>query len=397
MKNKLIILTAVLAAVALTSVIALLWLRNQPAQPTVQARYDVAVAFPSLSFEHPVGIYSASDGSGRLFVLEQRGVIYAFHNQRDVAAADIFLDIRDRVNSAGSEEGLLGLAFHPDFASNGFFYVDYTASNPRRTVIARFSVATGDTNVADKTSELVLLEVLQPYSNHNGGQLAFGLDRFLYVALGDGGSAGDPQGNGQNRTTLLGKILRIDVDRSFGALNYGIPSDNPFLGNTLGFREEIYAYGFRNPWRFSFDPETGWLWAADVGQDRVEEIDIVGKGQNYGWNVMEGNLCFNPSTGCNQTGLTFPIWTYNHTLGFSVTGGFVYRGSELPELVGSYVYGDFGSGRIWALRYNGVDKPVNTDLLDSSLNISSFGVDEHNELYICDYSGQIYRLVKAEG
>jgi glucose/arabinose dehydrogenase len=373
-----------------------LWLRNQQAPPTIQAKYAVDVAFPNLSFDLPVGVYNAGDGSGRLFVLEKRGVIYVFQNQRDVAAAAIFLDIRDRVNSAATEEGLLGLAFHPDFADNGFFYVDYTASNPRRTVIARFSVAAGDPNNADEASELVVLEVLQPYSNHNGGQLAFGPDGFLHIAMGDGGSAGDPHGNGQNRTTLLGKILRIDIDRTSDGRNYGIPSDNPFVGNALGYREEIYAYGFRNPWRFSFDPETERLWAADVGQDRVEEIDIVGKGQNYGWNIMEGNLCFNPTAGCNQTGLTMPIWTYDRSLGYSVTGGFVYRGSELPELAGSYVYGDFGSGRIWALRYNGVDAPVNTDLIDSSLNISSFGVDEQNELYICDYNGQIYKLVKAQ-
>lgn len=396
MKRKLLISIVVLVAVVMTSVIVVLWLRNQPAPPTAQATYAADVAFSNLSFEHPVGIYNAGDGSGRLFVLEQRGAIYVFQNQRSVTSADVFLDIRDRVNSAGSEEGLLGLAFHPDFAGNGFFYVDYTAGNPRRTVIARFSVVAGDTNKADKASELVLLEVLQPYSNHNGGQLAFGSDGFLYIALGDGGSEGDPQGNGQNCTTLLGKILRIDVDRRLGALNYGIPSDNPFVGNALGFREEIYAYGFRNPWRFSFDPETGWLWAADVGQDRVDEIDIVSKGQNYGWNIMEGNLCFKPSTGCNQTGLTLPILTYNHSLGDAVTGGFVYRGSELPELAGWCIYGDYGSGRIWALRYDGVEAPVNTELLDSSLNISSFGVDEQNELHICDYNGQIYKLVKAQ-
>ena len=396
MKPKLLISIVVLVVVVTTSVIVVLWLRNQSVPPPAETVYAVDVAFPNLSFERPVGIYDAADGSGRLFVVEQRGAIYVFQNQREVTATAVFLDIRDRVNSAGSEEGLLGLAFHPDFESNGFFYVDYTAANPRRTVIARFSVVTGNPNRADEASEFVLLEVLQPYSNHNGGQLAFALDGFLYISFGDGGSAGDPQGNGQNRATLLGKILRIDVDRTSEGLNYGIPSDNPYVGNALGFREEIYAYGFRNPWRFSFDPENQWLWAADVGQDRIEEIDIVSKGMNYGWNIMEGNLCYNPASGCNQTGLTMPIWTYNHSLGYSVTGGFVYHGSELPELVGSYIYGDFGSGRIWALQYNGVDAPVNTELLDSSLNISSFGVDEQNELYICDYSGRIYKLVKAQ-
>lgn len=386
-------MVAVLAA-AMGIVFVAVWLGSQPVPPPGESAYMVEVAFANLTFDRPVGIYSSGDSTGRLFVLEQRGVIYVFDNHRDTAAATVFLDIQDRVNSAGSEEGLLGLVFHPDFVDNGFFFVDYTASDPRRTVISRYSVVSSDPNQADKASGRVLLEVLQPYSNHNGGQLAFGSDGYLYIAMGDGGSAGDPHGNGQNRSALLGKILRIDVDRMSGDLNYGIPSDNPFVGNTVGYREEIYAYGFRNPWRFSFDPVTGWLWAADVGQDEVEEVDIVDKGGNYGWNIMEGNICFQLSAGCNQTGLSIPIWTYSHSLGYSVTGGFVYRGSVHSELVGSYIYADFGSGRIWSLSYDGLNEAVNKELVDSDLSVTSFGVDEQNELYICSFDGKIYRLAK---
>jgi glucose/arabinose dehydrogenase len=314
---------------------------------------------------------------------------------KNVSAATVFLDITDRVNSEGFEEGLLGLAFHPNFVSNGFFYVDYTASNPRRSVISRYTVVSSNPNQADKNSEEILLEVLQPYSNHNGGQIAFGPDNYLFIALGDGGSAGDPQGNGQNRATLLGKILRVNVDAKSANMNYSIPSDNPFVGNDAGYREEIYAYGLRNPWRFSFDLATGWIWAGDVGQNRMEEVDIIVKGKNYGWNIMEGNLCYSPAINCNQSGLELPIWTYSRDQGYSVTGGFVDRGRELTELFGSYIYGDFGSGRIWTLRYDGINDPVNSEILDTDLSITSFGTDEQNELYICAFSGKVYKVTDS--
>lgn len=359
-----------------------------------QYQYRLEVAFPNLLFDKPVGIYHAGDGTDRLFVVEQQGVVYVFENSEEVATANVFLDIRDRV-LFGGEQGLLGLAFHPSFSENGYFYVDYTADSPRRTIIARYSVTLDDPNEADKNSEEVLLEVEQPFANHNGGQITFGPDGYLYIALGDGGSAGDPLGNGQNRSTLLGSILRIDVDSTSGVANYGIPSDNPFVDNTEGYREEIYAYGLRNPWRFSFDPESGWLWAADVGQNRIEEIDIIEKGKNYGWNIMEGSLCYSPSEGCNQTGLELPIWEYGHGLGNSVTGGFVYRGSKLTDLIGAYIYGDYGSGRIWALRFDGINDPVNTELLETNLNIPSFGVDEENEILICAFDGRIYKLTSV--
>ncbi len=350
----------------------------------------VELAFPSLSFYHPTDLQHAGDGSNRLFVLEQTGRIMVFQNLPSTTTSEVFLDIQSRVNSAGSEEGLLGLAFHPHYASNGFLYVNYTASNPARTVIARYSVNPNDPDQADPNSELVLLEYAQPYSNHNGGQVSFGPDGYLYIAVGDGGSGGDPHNNGQSLTTLLAKILRIDVDHPSGGLNYGIPPDNPFVGT--GDREEIYAYGLRNPWRFSFDSTTGWLWAADVGQNAIEEIDIIQKGKNYGWRIMEGTSCYNPPSQCDTTGLVSPIWEYTHTLGLSITGGFVYRGTRLPDLVGAYIYADFARGRIWSLRYDGINPAVNTDLARTSLNVTSFGIDQNHELYICAYDGKIYRL-----
>jgi glucose/arabinose dehydrogenase len=354
-----------------------------------QSQFQLQNAFPNLTFSRPVDLQHPGDGTDRLFVVEQAGVIRVFDNHAGATVAPIFLDIRNRVNDSANEEGLLGLAFHPDYKNNGYFYVNYTANPPRRTVIARYRV-TNNPNQADPNSELIVLQFDQPFSNHNGGQLAFGPDGYLYIAAGDGGSGGDPNNNGQSLQTLLGKILRIDVNNPSGGRNYGIPSDNPFLG--AGNREEIFAYGLRNPWRMSFDPVTKWLWAGDVGQNRFEEIDIIEKGKNYGWRIMEGNACFNPSSGCNMTGLVKPIVDYGRSLGFSVTGGHVYRGSSVPALVGAYIYGDFGTGRIWALRYDGVNPPVNTELMDTNLGIASFGVDKNFELYICAFDSRIYRF-----
>ncbi|MEX1275409.1 MAG: PQQ-dependent sugar dehydrogenase, partial [Bacteroidota bacterium] len=322
----------------------------------------------------------------------QAGIIRVFENTSSASTSTIFLDIRDRL-TGGGELGLLGLAFHPSYATNGYFYVNYTAPNPLRTIIARYSVSTTDPNQANKGSEQILLAYNQPYTNHNGGQVSFGSDGYLYIASGDGGSGGDPQINAQNRSSLLGKILRIDVNNPSGGRNYGIPADNPFAGNSSGFREEIFAYGLRNPWRFSFDAGTGTLWCGDVGQGAREEIDIIENGKNYGWRTMEGSLCFNPSTGCTTAGLTLPVWEYGRAEGYSVTGGFVYRGTRNPELTGAYIYGDYGSGRIWALRSNGVDPPSNSLIAQISSNrLSSFGADRNNELYICSFDGKIYRF-----
>ena len=364
---------------------------SSEASGQVQNSYNVQVAFPQLTFSQPVGIYNAGDGSNRLFVAEQAGTIRVFQNSASTAASTVFLDITDGVLFSG-EQGLLGLAFDPNFTQNGYFYVDYVAANPTRTVIARYSVVTSNPNQADKNSELILLEIAQPFPNHKGGQLAFGPDGYLYVGMGDGGSEGDPLGNGQNRSTLLGKILRIDVNAPTTGKNYGIPVDNPFFGNTLGYREEICAYGFRNPWRFSFDSATGKLWVGDVGQNRLEEIDVVEKGKNYGWNIMEGTL---PYAGGNETGLELPIFEYNHTLGNAIVGGYVYHGSVLPGLSGAYVYGDYGSGRIWALTISGTGAVSNAQLVASGLAISSFGVDKAGELYICAFDGKIYQLNAA--
>lgn len=372
-----------------------------PVQCTqAQVGNDLVVAFPNLAFDRPVDLQHAGDGSGRLFVVEQEGLIRVFANDPEVPAAGVFLDIQDRVQCCG-EQGLLGLAFHPSYADNGRFFVYYSAgSGPRRSVLARYGVDPADPNRADPGSEEILLEVPQPYSNHNAGQIRFGPDGYLYVALGDGGNGGDPEGNGQDRTTLLGSILRLDVDQPTGGRGYGIPPDNPFAGNTDGFREEIYAYGLRNPWRFSFDPDTGRLWAADVGQDYYEEIDIIESGGNYGWDCREGMHAYNgprggPSPACESaTGFIEPVHEYTHAQGQSVTGGFVYRGPGRPDLAGQYIYADYLSGRIWALTFDGTAVTDNRELLDTGLTITSFGVDEHDELYLCDFgSGRIYRFV----
>ena len=299
--------------------------------------------FVGIPFDDPVFITHAGDRSDRLFVVEQRGVIVAVSESTPGEPAT-FLDISDRVNRGGSEEGLLGLAFDPAFAENGRFFVYYSAAGPRRSVLSRFE-RLGDG--ANSDSELVILEIEQPYRNHNGGMIAFGPDGHLYVGLGDGGSADDPQGNGQDPSTLLGSVLRIDVGNASETQPYVAPRDNPFASDGRG-RPEVWAYGLRNPWRFSFDRETGDLWAGDVGQNQFEEIDVVRAGANYGWNTMEGAHCFERSV-CDQSGLTLPVAEYSHAQGCSVTGGYVYRGSAVPSLAGWYVYGDFCTGRIWAV------------------------------------------------
>jgi glucose/arabinose dehydrogenase len=356
--------------------------------------YGAVSAFPNLTFPRPVDLQHAGDNTNRIFVVEQAGVISVFPNDAAVPSKKTFLDIQARVNDSGNEEGLLGLAFHPNYESNGYFYVNYTASSPKRTVISRFTV-TANADVADPDSEHIILEFDQPYSNHNGGQVSFGPDGFLYIASGDGGSSGDPQDNGQSLATLLGKILRIDVNGTEDGKQYAIPTDNPYKDNSSGFREEIYAYGLRNPWRFSFDIPTNQLWTGDVGQNNYEEIDIIEKGGNYGWNVMEGLHCFEPLTGCIQNGLRLPVWEYNHNLGISVTGGFVYRGPTLTELTGKYIFADFGSSRVWALTLNQFGgKPSNVQLFQAGFNVSSFGVDQNNELYLCGFDDKIYKLEK---
>jgi glucose/arabinose dehydrogenase len=358
----------------------------------------VEVAFPNLAFSQPVGIINSGDGKNRLFVVEQSGIIKVFENLKNATVSHVFLDISDRV-LFGGEQGLLGTAFHPNYEENGYFYVDYVTANPLRTVVSRYSVNPSNPDQSDKDSEFIILEIDQPFSNHNGGQLAFGADGFLYVGLGDGGSGvgsgGDPYGNAQNKSSLLGKILRIDVNSPSEGKNYSIPADNPFTGNTLGYREEIYANGFRNPWRFSFDSVTGELWVGDVGQNEREEIDVVEKGDNCGWKVMEGTLCYSPPSGCNQTGLKLPVWEYSHDQGNAIIGGYVYHATKLTDFDGAYFYGDYGTGKIWALWYNATGNSTNILLADMTTSIASFGVDESGEIYFAGVDGIIYTFNAA--
>jgi glucose/arabinose dehydrogenase len=358
---------------------------------SVKAQFNFEVAFPNLSFSSALDLQNARDGSNRIFVVERGGSIKVFQNQQSVNTAKIFLNISDRITSGG-ETGLLGLAFHPDYKNNGYFYVNYTAPSPLRSVISRFKVSTSNPDSADKNSELILLTYNQPYSNHNGGCVAFGPDGYLYISSGDGGSGGDPQNNAQNITNLLGKIIRIDVDNPQPPLNYGIPSDNPFVDSTnINIRKEIFAWGLRNTWRFSFDPVTGWLWAADVGQGEWEEIDIIKNGRNYGWRCYEGNYPFELS-GCNGI-YEPPIWEYSHSLGLSVTGGYVYRGNNVPQLKGKYIYGDYVTASVWSLQYDGINPATNNLITTAPGSITSFGVDEQQELYLVSFNGKIYRFI----
>jgi glucose/arabinose dehydrogenase len=269
--------------------------------------------------------------------------------------------------------------------------VNYTTGSS--TIVSRFLVSSDDPDKADPNSEELIITFQQPYANHNGGKLAFGpADGYLYISAGDGGGAGDPNKNGQNLATLLGKILRIGIDNKESGLNYSIPTDNPYKGNSKGYREEIYAYGLRNPWRFSFDTATGELWAADVGQDKIEEIDIIQKGKNYGWNIMEGSYCYDPPKGCNPEGLELPVYEYEHPLGESITGGYVYHGKALELLQGVYIYADFVTGYIWGLVYTDGQVAGNFTLAKTDINISSFGTDEDQELYFTGFDGKIYNL-----
>jgi glucose/arabinose dehydrogenase len=360
---------------------------------TTPPQTNPALAFtPVVSgFASPTAITHAGDGSGRIFVVEQGGRIRIV-SSGGVLLPTPFLDISGRLVSGG-EQGLLGLAFPPGYSAKRYFYVNYTRATDGATVVSRFAVsATPD--LADATSEQVVLVVPQPFANHNGGQLAFGSDGMLYVGLGDGGSGGDPQGNGQNPATLLGKVLRIDVEA--GVAPYQIPPDNPFVAVPAA-RGEIWALGLRNPWRFSFDRLTGDLYVADVGQSAWEEINFqaagTAGGANYGWNLIEGPACYSPAVGCvPPSGYSAPVAYYGHDLGCSITGGYVYRGPGNPGMQGIYFYGDFCGGRLWGLRKVGTGWQA--DLLEQTgFAISTFGEDEAGRLFVADYAtGTIYRI-----
>ena len=341
---------------------------------------------------NPLYVIHAHDGTNRLFILEQAGRIRVA--QPGANTSTVFLDIVSKVLSGG-ERGLLGLAFHPQYPVNGRFFVYYTRQTDGALTIAEYQVSS-DPNVADPNSEILFNGNFPiPHSannNHNGGCMQFGPDGFLYVGTGDGGSSNDPPNNAQNINVMLGKILRLDVDTPNGTVVYSSPPSNPFAGPTAGL-DEIYAFGMRNPWRFSFDRGTGRLFVADVGQDAFEEVDIVQKGGNYGWNIMEGMHCFNPPSGCNTAGLILPITEYSHAEGNAVIGGFVYRGSNLPTLRGVYIFGDLGTGKIFALQETSSNVFTRTPLLTTGKTISSFGQDQAGELYLVDIgAGTIFKL-----
>jgi len=390
-------------------------------QPGAQAL--LAADFPTIQlqpvaggFLRPVYVTHAGDGSGRLFVVEQDGLIRILHTDGSVTPTP-FLDISSRVLSpsdgGGSEEGLLGLAFPPGYPQNGHFYVYYT-NQDSNNLVARFRL-TGDPDLADPASEEQILFLEHPGAgNHNGGQINFGADGYLYIGTGDGGGGGDPHGNAQNPASLLGKILRIDVEFSKPTADYStylpclqknegvgrnaaylIPADNPFVG-MAGYREEIWALGLRNPWRFSFDRQTHDLYIGDVGQNVYEEIDYQpassSGGENYGWNVMEGNHCYNAAT-CDTSSKVLPVTEYDHSQGCSITGGYAYRGSAYPAMQGIYLYADYCSGKVWGLQNDGGWQSMK--LLESGLNVSSFGEGESGELYLTDLSGSVYQVTTA--
>lgn len=380
-------------------------LANPPASlDTSPMPIEVVLAYPNLRVDRPVVLTGAGDGSGRLFIASQRGPIY-WIDQKDTAVeeAQLFIDLEDRVSykDRENEEGLLGLAFHPKFAENGRFYVYYTTSaRPHVSILSQFNVLADDPTRGDADSEKVLMEIQQPFWNHNGGTLVFGPDGYLYVGLGDGGKANDPLQAGQDLSKLLGSILRIDVDTTSGDRPYGIPADNPFA-DRANVWPEIYAYGLRNVWRMSFDPKTDALWAADVGQNDWEEVNIIVPGGNYGWNLREGGNRFTlagEGSGPRED-LIDPLVEYPHTeeWGKSVTGGAVYRGTATPELDGYYLYGDYVSGRLWALKYDADAKQVteNRPIAWSQLPVFTFGQTDDHEVLMSTMTsgGRIYKFV----
>lgn len=358
---------------------------------------SVVNAFPGLTFTQPILLTHPPDGTNRIFVEQQNGVIVEFPNDSAVASAKTFLTITEKLSSYSreGEEGLLGLAFDPQFKTNGYFYVNYTAPNPFRTVIERYRVNPGNPDSADPSSAFTILEIPQPPApNHKGGNLAFGPDGYLYAGTGDGGGGNDTYQNAQNRQSLLGKFLRIDVKDTTATTHYKIPPDNPLVSDTTGLKKELWTWGMRNPWRWSFDPVTGVLWCGDVGQDNWEEVDIIRKGLNYGWPIMEGFVCNPAAPQCDTAGYTPPIAVFGHDVGNAIVGGYVYRGYRVPWLTGAYVYGDYGSGRIWMLRYENGVVVADSVLLDGIGEMSSFGTDQAGELYMVTYgaSASIYRF-----
>jgi glucose/arabinose dehydrogenase len=359
----------------------------------------------------PLLLTGAGDGTNRIFVVSQFGSVHVWPNDAQANEMKTFLDIRNRVqyHDNENEEGLLGLAFHPRYRQNGEFFVYYTQkrrrpNEPHLSIISRFRVSRDDPNRGDADSEEVIMRIRQPYWNHNGGTIVFGPDGYLYIGLGDGGARDDPHGNGQNLTTLLGSILRIDVDHKDDGREYAIPKDNPFADRGREARGEIWACGIRNVWRIAFDRQTGELWAGDVGQDTWEEIDIVRRGGNYGWNLREGMHPAMPKDTRAPQGspprpdLIEPIWEYHHDVGKSITGGHVYRGRQVPQLEGAYLYGDYVTGQIWALWYDRKQRQVtaNREIQPKGTPLMSFGEDDEGEVYFVTQEGGIYKFASPE-
>lgn len=360
----------------------------------------VVRAFRALRFDRPIVVTHAGDGSNRLFVAGQKGLIHVFPNRPDADEKSVFLNIRKKVvyKDKENEEGLLGFAFHPKYKENGQFFLYYTTTSaPHTSVISRFRVSKDDPNKADAAFEEEIMRIKQPFWNHNGGTIVFGPDGYLYIGLGDGGAANDPHKNGQNLKTLLGSILRIDVDKKDPGKAYAVPKDNPFV-NTAGARPEIWAYGLRNVWRMSFDPKTKTFWAADVGQNLWEEINIIVRGGNYGWNIREAMHPFPPESNSSSREYINPIWEYHHSVGKSITGGHVYRGKAIPALLGKYIYADYVSGKVWALETDEKNREAigNYDIevpkAPAKLPVMTFGEDQDGEQYLTTPFGMIYRL-----
>ncbi|RLS26417.1 MAG: glucose sorbosone dehydrogenase [Planctomycetota bacterium] len=379
-------------------------------QPTAAAlpQLQVKVGYPNLKFKRPVAYAWPNDQSGRSFVVEQDGRILAFANKPDTKETTVFLDIHEKVNREGNEEGLLGMAFHPKFKDNGQIFVYYSAMKPgpRRSVVSRFTVSKSNPNQADPASEQILwVSKNDPFGNHNGGCIDFGQDGQLYISLGDSGAADDPLQSGQDGSDWWGSILRIDVDHPSDGKAYGIPSDNPVVRDPVKFKgwaPEVYCIGLRNVWKFSFDRSNGRCWAGDVGQNLWEEVDIIVNGGNYGWSVREGKHAF-PRRQKLTSSLPKiePIAEYNHSEGKSITGGYVYRGKQHPSLDGLYIYGDFDSGRVWAVRERELsgEAAAVSEVLDLKKNpriqIAAFGEDEAGEIYILGFDGKIYSIMPA--
>ena len=388
--SRLAVRPAVLLA-ALLAVVTVLGVAAQNEEPFNAGDFRVGLEPIAAGLVEPLYVTHAGDGSGRLFIVEKAGVVRILDEGQVLETP--FLDITDRVGSDGSEQGLLSIAFPPDYADSGAFYVDYTDA-AGNTVVSRFTVG-GDPNVADPASEEAILRQEQPFPNHNGGLLLFGPDGYLYVGLGDGGSQGDPEGNGQRLDTWLGKILRIDPANPSGDQPYSIPEDNPFVDDESA-RPEIWAYGLRNPWRFSFDRETGDFYLADVGGTQIEEVnyrpaDDLG-GENYGWDIREGTACYEQDP-CDLDGAVDPVTEYTHDFGCSVTGGYVYRGSAFPGLQGVYLFADYCSGLLWGLGRDADGEWTRSDPIETGFSLASFGEDESGELYVTDFGGVLYRIV----